>query len=72
MNLFIDELEQRSQEELDFLMTWYQRDENAIPLHYILKVFVCESTLFGIAEPFAPRSAPTRAHTYCATFSVFI
>ena len=38
MNLFIDELKQRSQEDLDFLMTWYQRDENAIPPDYILKV----------------------------------
>ena len=38
MNLFIDELKQRSQEDLDFLMTWYQRDENAIPPEYILKV----------------------------------
>ena len=38
MNLFIDELKQRSQEDLDFLMAWYQRDENAIPPDYILKV----------------------------------
>ena len=38
MNLFIDQLKQRSQEDLDLVMTWYQRDENAIPPEYVLKV----------------------------------
>ena len=38
MALFIDELKQRSQEDLDLLLKWYQRDENAIPPEYILKV----------------------------------
>ena len=38
MNMFIDELEKRSQENLKYVMTWYQRDDNAIPAQYILKV----------------------------------
>ena len=41
MTLFIDELKQRSQEDLDFLLKWYQRDENAVPPVYILKVRQC-------------------------------
>ena len=41
MNLFIEELKQRSQEDLDLVMTWYQRDENAIPPEYTLKVRCC-------------------------------
>ena len=41
MNLFIDQLKQRSQEDLDLVMTWYQRDENAIPPEYTLKVRCC-------------------------------
>ena len=41
MNLFIDQLKQRSQEDLDLVMTWYQRDENAIPPEHTLKVSCC-------------------------------
>ena len=41
MKLFMEELKNRSEEDLLLIQKWYQLDENALPPEYILKVSKC-------------------------------